>query len=252
MPRHLASILKRFCIGLAATIPLLGWSQAARAQEWQFALTPYAWLAGMSGKVKGGPAGGPRFDVSFGEIFDHLSFPPLMLAGEARYGRFGITADIMFMVLKSDLETRNILFNDGSVKMTSLTASLGGYYRAVDLPSVSLDAGAGVRLWHMSTKVKLNPGLLAGRSDTIEQTFADPVFSLRAGLRLAEGWSVTVLGDIGGFGVSSDLTWQVLGTVNYQAANWIELRLGYRHLAVDRKRIDFDLSGPILGATFRF
>jgi hypothetical protein len=252
MPRHLASILKRFCIGLAATIPLLGWSQAARAQEWQFALTPYAWLAGMSGKVKAGAASGSRFDVSFGEIFDHLSFPPLMLAGEARNGRFGITADVMFMVLKSDLETRNVLFNDGSVKMSSVTASLGGYYRVLDLPAASLDAGAGARLWHFSNKVKLNPGLLAGRKETFEQTFVDPILSLRAGLRLAEGWSVTVLGDIGGFGVSSDLTWQILGTVNYQATSWMELRLGYRHMAVDRKKVDFDLTGPILGATFRF
>jgi hypothetical protein len=244
------SMLKRLCVGLAMSALLAG--QAAKAQEWQFAVTPYAWLAGMSGKVKNGAAAGSKFDVSFGEIFDHLSFPPLMLAGEARYGRLGITADVMFMVLKSDLETRNILFNDGSVKMSSVTASFGGNYRVLELSAVSLDVGAGARLWHFSNEVKLNPGILAGRKETFDQTFIDPILSLRADLRLAEGWSVTALGDLGGFGLSSDLTWQVLGTVNYQATRWMELRLGYRHMAVDRKKVDFDLSGPILGATFRF
>ena len=236
---------------LAAAFVLLA-GHAAKAQEWQFALTPYAWLAGMSGKVKNGAAAGSRFDVGFGKIFDHLSYPPLMLALEGSNGRFGFFADVMVLSLKSDIETRDILFNDGDIKATSIEASLNGFNRALDMPAFKVDTAAGFRMWHMSNKIKLNPGILDGRSEKSTYTFVDPILTLRTNIVFAPGWSITLLGDIGGFGLSSDLTWQALGTINYQAASWIELRLGYRHLAIDRKKIDVDFSGPILGGTVRF
>jgi hypothetical protein len=62
--------------------------------------------------------------------------------------------------------------------------------------------------------------------------------------------------DIGGFGIGSDSTWQVVATANYQISKALHLSAGYRHLAVDRDesgtRIDISMSGPLLGATWRF
>jgi hypothetical protein len=64
------------------------------------------------------------------------------------------------------------------------------------------------------------------------------------------------LTDVGGFGAGSELTWQALGTVTYRATDWLDLRAGYRHLGVERSRnrtdIDVGLSGPIVGALYRF
>ena len=61
---------------------------------------------------------------------------------------------------------------------------------------------------------------------------------------------------VGGFGVASDLTWQLVGTLEYQFSDWFAARAGYRHLKVDYEDggfvWDVDLSGPIVGATFRF
>ena len=61
---------------------------------------------------------------------------------------------------------------------------------------------------------------------------------------------------IGGFGVSSDFTWDVMGGLGYEVSDSISLVAGYRGLGVDYKHdgfvFDVVQDGPILGAVFRF
>lgn len=69
-------------------------------------------------------------------------------------------------------------------------------------------------------------------------------------------WSVTMIGDVGGFDAGSRLTWQALGTVNYGwNENWT-LHAGYRAPHVDYRKgrflYDTTMHGPILAATYRF
>ncbi|WP_156953419.1 hypothetical protein [Afifella pfennigii] len=61
-------------------------STPAHAQDWEFQVTPYAWLSGLSGDVgtiPGLPAG--SVDLSFGDILDDLDFAGMLLAS-ARNG----------------------------------------------------------------------------------------------------------------------------------------------------------------------
>lgn len=66
----------------------------------------------------------------------------------------------------------------------------------------------------------------------------------------------TVYADVGGFGASSQVTWQVLGTIDYRIKDWMVLRAGYRHLYIDYHaklmRLNLAQSGALFGATFRF
>ncbi|WP_133774271.1 hypothetical protein [Enterovirga rhinocerotis] len=69
-------------------------------------------------------------------------------------------------------------------------------------------------------------------------------------------WSVTLIGDIGGFDAGSRLTWQGFGSVNYDVnENWV-VRAGYRALHVDYRKGNFlydtTMHGPILATTYRF
>ena len=56
----------------------------------------------------------------------------------------------------------------------------------------------------------------------------------------------------GGFSV----TWQAVGTLNYQVADQVYLSAGYRHMSFDYRKdgmiLDVDMTGPLFGATFRF
>lgn len=225
----------------------------ARAREtpWQFAVTPYLWLAGVTGSTTT-PASGIDFDTDFHDIFRKLSGLPIMLTGEIRKGPVGVVLDLMWLEVSSEIDTRNILFNDGKARLSTLQVSATGLYRVINQPAGKLDIGAGVRFWSISTKASLNAGLLPAASAKRDETFADPILAARFEFLLGGRWSLTAYGDVGGFGISSDVTWQALGTLNYRAADWVDVRLGWRHLGVDRDKVNVDLSGPIVAATFRF
>ncbi len=71
----------------------------------------------------------------------------------------------------------------------------------------------------------------------------------------ANRWSIPYYLDIGAG--DSDFTWQALTGISYQAANWVDVALTYRHMEWDLtstdgiiKNVNFD--GPALGATFHF
>ena len=69
---------------------------------WTFSLTPYAWAISLDGSttVKGRTT---DVDANFFQILDHTQFPKglLQLAalGEARYDRFALLTDIIYMKL---------------------------------------------------------------------------------------------------------------------------------------------------------
>ncbi len=77
---------------------------------------------------------------------------------------------------------------------------------------------------------------------------------------LSEKLSLGVRGDVGGFGVGSDLTWIVIPGIAYQLSPRFTLKAGYRIYNVDveegsgANKFEFDIEqeGPILGLTIHF
>lgn len=239
------------CVACVAGWMALPSGAAAQGAPWQFEVTPYLWVVGVNGTTST-PASGINFNRGFSDILKDLSGLPIMIGGEVRKGNVGVMFDMVWFEIKSDIDTRNVLFNDGKAQLEAFQFTAVGFYRPIEEAAGTLDIGAGARFWSISTKASLNPGLLPGVSAKENKTFVDPVLATRITFRLGGRWSLTGYGDIGGFGIGSDLTWQALGTLNYRAADWVDLRLGWRHMAVDRKKIDVDFDGPIVAATFRF
>ena len=162
----------------------------------------------------------------------------------------------MRLAVQSDFATRNVLFSDGNARMTQFFASVLGSYRVVQSDNQALDLGAGVRPWSVTTKLTFNPGLLPGFSRSKAASWADPIIAARYHADFSDRLGATVYADVGGFGAGSQITWQILGTLDYRVTDWLVLRAGYRHLRIeyhgDVIRLDTALSGPILGTTFRF
>jgi opacity protein-like surface antigen len=66
-------------------------------------------------------------------------------------------------------------------------------------------------------------------------------------------WFASLIGDVGGFGLSSDITWQAFAGVGYQISDRWLLQLGYRALGVDYRSNGFRFEyGPLLGLGIRF
>ncbi len=221
-----------------------------------FSVTPYLWAAGIDGDVGVADLPTAEVDQEFDDILEDLDVG-LTLFLDGRVGRFGAFADIDYLKLSADGDPpRGVLFSDLDVDITSLNTSLYGYYRLLAGGRAALDVLAGGRLWYVRSEIDLQGALLPGRKADASETWADPVVGVRGQAELGAGFHLFGLADIGGFGVSSDSTWQAMGALGYRLTDRIVARAGYRHLAVDYDDggfvYDVELSGPIIGVSFRF
>src|SRR5262249_56054923 len=143
----------------------------------------------------------------------------------------------------------------GGRELGAVGWALGGSEGVIDGERGHLGLLVGGRLWNVDADGSLI-GPLAVRQHSGGKTWVDPIIGVNGRLELGAGFAVQAEADVGGFGVASDIDWQVMGTLQYQIAEWATLAAGYRYLAVDFDAGGFPynvaLHGPIIGATFRF
>jgi hypothetical protein len=178
-----------------------------------------------------------------------------MSVAEIRYGRFGVFADIIYTRISAD-GTGPLGFVDISLTNELTTGTLMGSVRAVEQGNSSLDVMAGARLWHVAGDLRLRgQGGNVVQGD-LEETWVDPMVGVKGRLQGESSWFATGWGAIGGFGVSSDLGWDVFGGVGYQVTDRVNLLAGYRALGVDYEDDGFVFDavqhGPLVAGVLRF
>ncbi|MFP3921169.1 MAG: hypothetical protein ACLFU3_05610 [Dichotomicrobium sp.] len=259
-------------------------------KTWTLEVSLYAWLPWLSGDLT---IRGRSFDVSVSptEIIEHLdwsSLPIWMSHAEFRSGRFSVFNDIVYTKLadsgdfaESELEGGATLSGNIEADYEQATIELGGAYEvwsayASAAGPTAIDVLAGGRYWYQDASVEadidisvelpdlpeLSDERVIARSGSVD--WIDPFIGARVRQGLAPGHEITLRGDIGGFGVGSDLTWQVIATYDFllRAGERYVLDgyVGYRALSVDytqgsgNRRYEFNVleQGPMLGATLRF
>ena len=234
---------------------LLAAPAAAQTSDWSFALSPYLWLPGVSTSTETG-RGSVDVDTSASDAIAALDFA-FMGAAEARNGRWSLILDLVYSDLSSEADTPlGQLWRNAKVdtRLTAFTTYAG--YRVFENEQAAVDLLGGARFFSLDLDLSLEPGLVPARSLDLSDTWADPVLGARARYDFTEAWFATVLGDYGGFGGGSNESWQLFASVGYQFNPRWSLQGGWRYLAVEKeidgRDLEIDLSGPILGATFRF
>jgi hypothetical protein len=240
----------------AAAGPAPAAAQSSWRDGWHFAVTPYVWMAALKGDLATlSNLPEVEVDASFSDILDHTDFT-VMLALEARYHRAGLLADVVYLDLSADESTPGPLFSGVDLETTTLFSTIGAFYRVLERDAISADVIAGMRVWSVDTELKFAPGLLAGRRERDDESWVDPLIAARGSAALGHGLSISAFADVGGFGAASERTWQLAGTLDWQARDWLVLRAGYRHLDVDYRNSGFEfdasMTGPVIGAALRF
>lgn len=256
--------------------------------DWSFSFTAYAWIPWISGDVS---VKGRSFDVdiSGGEVIDSLDWsgiPAWFSYAEARRGKLSFFSDVAYSSLSGSKDFARtgplgILSLQGNVRADQQQAivEVGTAYEIWSNHlnggrKTALDALAGGRYWHQSATVSAEASigdnigldfekrLFVARSGSVD--WIDPFIGARMRHEIAPGQTFTVRGDVGGFDVASELSWQVIATYDMQISITdsyaIDAYFGYRALSVDysqgtgRNRYEFDaiLQGPVVGATMRF
>lgn len=118
-------------------------------------------------------------------------------------------------------------------RQAELTAAVQAAERAVGTARVVAQQRVKKIKGEISQRIadKLEDALSARVSRTDD--WFDPYVGLRARYNFNDRFYVTAKGDIGGFGVGSELTWQAEGAFGWQVTPSIFAEVGYRALSVD-------------------
>jgi opacity protein-like surface antigen len=249
-----ASALLVIPAGAQAQSLLAGWSQGQ--------ITIYGWIPGISGDQEF-PDGEPIVDLDSVGVLDLLDFA-FFGSGEIRRGQIGLAFDIEYADLGQDGEARGAFIPgadpaNASIDTTLLMATGAVAYRFYEDFGRWADVYGGIRAFDVDADVTVRIpaiGFTGGRGASVN--WVDGIVGLRGHAPFGERFGVTGLADIGGFGIgsSSELTWQVQGTLDYAFTERVIGRLGYRYMSIDYENadltMDVDIFGPLIGVTWTF
>ena len=226
----------------------------ATQSGWTFTFAPYFWAAGMKGDVAQFGLPEVHVDSSFSDIFQDLDFA-IMATGEARYDRYSIFGDIIYVKLSQDADTpRGIITNNIEVTSKTFAGLLGAGYAVIDEPNGHLDIVGGIKVWSVDTNISFNGGLLGGVSRDDSATWVDAVAGVRGNYFFTPHIYLTGWGLVGGGG--ADIDWDVAAGLGYKFNDRISAVAGYRALGVDYSHDSFVFNvvqqGPILGVAIHF
>ena len=219
--------------------------------NWHVSLTPYLWLAGMTGRLGFGGSIAD-IDLSAGDVLDQSDITLTALL-EARRGRWLTRLDLKYLSASQRFEegggTGSVLFE---LEQTMLQPELG--YVVIVAPWGGVDALAGGRYWHPQVDVTAEG--VGGPIDISSgsRSWFDGTVGVRVRGQPAPKWRLVAKGDLGAGG--SQFTWQATGAVGFDLSTCCSAVAAYRHLDVDYDRdafvADIYLSGFALGLEIRF
>jgi hypothetical protein len=235
------------------TVPALAGTQPVATTEsgWHVRTALYGWATMLDGDVTLRGIDAP-VDVGFDEILDNLDYA-VMGVVEIGRGEWSFFADLFLAQLSAGASKGNLEFE------TQLDQFIGTFAitrNVINEPRTRLDLYAGARVNSMELDLDIETNRLGTFSGSQAKTWVDPVIGIRFQQELTDRFFVRAVGDIGGFGVSSDLTWQALAALGYHISDSSSVALGYRGIGTDYEGGDFGYDvishGLIIGFEYKF
>jgi hypothetical protein len=237
---------------LAVVLLFAGAPLGAAAEDWDWSLTPYAWLPSVGTDIH---IDVPPIDTGgttqFSAIRPKLGFTiPLHLEGQG--DEWGLLSDLLYLPVSG--KRHNDLFSTD----TSLDAGIFEL-AAVWSPGPARHEGfeviGGLRYIWASIDFKLIPNNPALSSAKVSpgSSYADFMLGARYIARLTDRWALTLRGD-GSWG-STDGTYGADAVFTYATGNgaWV---LGYRYLrpkfSDGDREFNVKMYGPEIGYAFKF
>lgn len=229
---------------------------------WHWAVDPlYGWLPGMNGSFAGANGNSVSVDVTTKDILDnfkeflHAIDGLYMGSGEYRNNQYGFMWDVVYLNLGASASFGNQLNGalDAGFKMSMST--LAGSYRIHQSTTGYADVFAGARIHDVDINADIVIGPFSA-NPSAGDTWVDPIIGIKGRHNLNQNWYVKGSALYGGFGVGSDHMYDIAGFMGYETAKGTEIYGGWRIADTDYSSSDFtwdmQLSGPMLGLTFKF
>ena len=243
---------------ISLVISILGgsaaFSQEKEKAKWHYLTEVYLIFPTMSGEVGVADIPPVTVDADAGSIFGNLKMGA-MLYFEATNDDWSITSDLIYMKLGQDVVPDNLV-SSGAVTMKQYAWEVAGLKRITPW----LEGGIGGRLVSLYTGLDLVTVHETTREGSASKTWFDPIVLLRSQGAIKGKWLLQFRGDVGGFGVGSDFSWQVQANVGYRFSKLFQTTIGYRYIGinydkgegVERFLYNIDTYGPVIRFGFNF
>lgn len=226
-------------------------------KKWHFLTDVYLMFPNIDGETGIGELLVP-IDASAGDVFSNLKIGG-MFYFEAQTSKWALTSDIVFMNLNEDI-TPGKLIESGEVTGKQFIWEAAALYRLAPFWEV----GVGGRLNNLEVDIDANRRVLPSGTEAVSgsktATWYDPIIITRLATDINNKWLFQFRGDVGGFGIGSDITWQLGGYVGYRFTKVFQLTGGYRILSMDYNKdvkntqfvFNVDEFGPVIRLGFNF
>lgn len=214
-------------------------AQNAPDGQWHYLVQPYALFPNMRGDTGIGEQLLISVDEDPSDIFEHLQMGA-MLYVEARNDHWTFSSDVLYMDLGADFgNSDGLIDTEGDVDLSQIGWELAAMRRLT--PNFELGLG----LTYNQIDVDLGGTITTPMGSTsfsagLEEDWIDPTIVSRVTVPINDKWFFQARGNIGGFGVGSDLMWQLMADFGYRPSEKWFLAFGYRIIDIDFE----DGSGP--------
>ena len=249
----MGKIINVFCGILFLLLTSPGSSVAG--DKWDFIIAPYALLPNITGDASVGALEGADVDVGTTDILENLELGGMIQFEALHESGYGAVVAYNFMDLSGEATGPGGQNTLGADIYQGIFEGFGAY--RLQLANGSLDFYGGIRWWDMDVDVNIS-GVQRVKS---REDWVDPVAGVRWMPQIADNWHLMLKGDIGGFGIASDFTWNLQGGFAWDATDYLSLVFQYRALSVDyssgtvgtpdRFAYDTITHGPLFGLAFR-
>jgi hypothetical protein len=227
-------------------------AQEVAAGDWKQTVFIYGMGAAIDGDAQIGPLKLP-VDVSISDLFDALKFGA-MGSYRIENDEWSFMGDITYMTLGWNARgERGKVSGDLDIDQFTFMASAGRRL------SPHVEGLLSLAYFNLSTDLAVRV-LEQRQSASRDADWIDPLLGLQYAAPFADKWSYTLRGDIGGFGIGSDLSWQLLTVVRRQNTDRFSWFVGYRALGFDYEdgkganfqHYDLTQQGPLAGIAISF
>jgi opacity protein-like surface antigen len=217
-------------------------TSAAEVSSWEVRTALYGWAQSLDGDVGIRSAVAP-LDVPFRDIVEDLDMAFMGLV-EAGRGDWSFLADLSYAKTS---DSKGPL--DYSQKQ--FVGNFLVIHDTLNTERTHLDLFAGARLNWVEADLTLGP-----LDFSADKTWVDPIIGARFQAELCERGFFRAVGDIGGFSISSDLTWQAMVGLGWRVMENGSLLLAYRGIGTDYDSGGFTYDvvghGPLIGFEYQF
>lgn len=216
-------------------------------QSIQYEITPYLWAASINGTTAASGNEGPPIDSGYNffslDNLDGVASATVTARGQ----QWGFLFDFLYVDFQDTLGEGTAL--QATPRLSGRILEFAGTYKlsAVD----DLEVIAGLRQQDIDVQISIS-----NRTPQASVDWIDPFVGVVYMPALTDKWYLSLRGDVGGFGIESDVAVNAEAMLRYQFGDTFSFKFGYRYLKVDFEDsslvYDISLDGILFGLGIRF